>query len=63
MHSKQPYFNYKFFSLSQLLVILEESSSNETFMENYMKIKHITLFNHDFFSLYAYMNKLKEVSS
>jgi hypothetical protein len=59
-NTQQPHMNYKFLSLSQLLIILDESSSNETFMKNFMKIKHVALYNHDFYSLYAYMNELGE---
>ena len=60
---RQPHMNYKFLSLSQLLIILDESSSNETFMKNFMKIKHVALYNHDFYSLYAYINKLGETTN
>jgi hypothetical protein len=56
--TRQSHMNYKFLSLSQLLIILDNSSSNETFMKNFMKIKHVALYNHDFYSLYAYINRL-----
>jgi hypothetical protein len=58
-----PHFNYKFLCLSQFLIMLEESFSNESLLENYLKIKHTILYNHDFYSLYAYVNKLREVSN
>ena len=58
--TQQPHFNYKFLSLSQLLIILDESSSNETFVKNLMKIKYVALYNHDFYYLYEYVNKLEE---
>jgi len=61
-NKNQPHFNYKFLCLSQFLVILDESSSNEELLRNFLKIKHIVLYNHDFYSLYAYANKLREVS-
>ncbi|MDR2597375.1 MAG: hypothetical protein LBC76_08670 [Treponema sp.] len=59
----QPHFNYKFLCFSQFSIILEESFSDESLLENYLKIKHIILKNHDFYSLYAYANELRKVSS
>jgi hypothetical protein len=60
--TQQPHFNYRFLCLPQLLIILDESSSNKDFLENLVKTKHIALHNHDFYSLYDYANKLREVS-
>jgi hypothetical protein len=59
----QPHFNYKFLCLSQFLLILDESFSNEDMLKNFLKTKHLRLYNHDFYSLYAYVNKLRAVSS
>ena len=54
-----PFFNSWFISISQLLTVIEDSSDNNSFVENFCSIKHLSTKRLDFYFEYDYAKKMK----
>lgn len=57
IYIKFPFFNCWFFSLPQLLILIDDSSDNESFVYQMKKIKHIRFMSLDFYFEYGTLNK------
>lgn len=56
----QLYFDCAFFSLQQLLMIMDNSDSTDSFLENLMLTKHVTMSTNDLYKEYEYWRKIRE---
>jgi len=57
--SNNPHINCYFLCLDQLLMIINDSNSNESFVSNLQSIRNITLYNHNIYETYLYAKTLK----
>lgn len=57
IYIKFPFFNCWFFSLPQLLILIDDSLDNESFVHQMRKIKHIRFMSLDFYYEYGKLNK------
>lgn len=57
-YKKYPFFNCWFLSLPQLLILIDDSTGNESFIEQLRKIKHIMFMSLDFYFEYGELNRI-----
>jgi hypothetical protein len=57
--TKRPFFDCWFLSLPQLLILLNESNSNDDFKNNLFRSRHITTGTNDFYFQHSYLKKIK----
>jgi hypothetical protein len=59
---QNPHINCYFLCLDQLLMIISDSDSNESFVTNLQSIRNIALYNHDIYQTYQYRKTLQQHS-
>ena len=60
---QQLYFDCAFFSLQQLLMLIDDSHSTDSFVENLMLTKHVTMGTNDFYYEYESLRRRRNVQS